>query len=187
MHIAMYLLGHGPLCSISIYKLHLKKPLWLFYGYIMAASTGSTTREYSMIALRLLHQSRKNKHVCSSYGSLSFLPGSWLTPCLPQVQWTVRYGKARGKILAKIWRGREGPMITWERAFHEEETSVLEHARLVLRNSREVLVAGVEWGKRMNTRKPSQKGNEVGTDSRGSIWLCFKWKITGGFWVKLTS
>lgn len=43
-----------------------------------------------------------------------------------------------------------------------QRPSVLEHARLVLRNIRGVLVAAV---KRMNTRKRSQKGNEVGTDS----------------------
>ena len=38
------------------------------------------------LLLCLLHHPGENKCVCSSYGSSSLLPASWLGPCLPQVQ-----------------------------------------------------------------------------------------------------
>ena len=69
-------------------------PLWLCYGYAVAAA--SARRE---AMLRLPGQPGEKKSVCSPYGSSRLLPAFLLTPCLPWVQQTVctvRYRKTIG-------------------------------------------------------------------------------------------
>ena len=77
----------GRVCSARLYKLHLQRP----WGCIMAASAGSITRgENTAFCCYGCSARQKRVNVCSS---LSFLPASLLVPCLPWVQWTVRYSK----------------------------------------------------------------------------------------------
>ena len=82
-----YSLGHGLLCVVA-YISAIETALRVCYGYITAVSAGSITRgDYTVCLLLWLPcQAGENKHVYSSYGSLSFLPASLLTPCIPWVQ-----------------------------------------------------------------------------------------------------
>ena len=120
MYVTRYLLGHGLLCVVSLYELHqgspgccctgatlewhhdcviwgsVMAPLWLYYGFVVAAAAAalSVRRE---VVLWLPCQLGENKHVCISYGPSCLLPASYLKPCLPWVQWTVK----------TLWKARQ--------------------------------------------------------------------------------
>ena len=49
--------------------------LWLYYGYVVAAAPAAASARRKAV-LWLPCQPGDNKHVCSSYGSLSLLPAS---------------------------------------------------------------------------------------------------------------
>lgn len=59
--------------------------LWLRYGHVVAAATAAVSARL----LWLLGQPTENKGVCSSYGSSSLLPASWVESCLTWVQQTL--------------------------------------------------------------------------------------------------
>ena len=58
------------------------------YGYVMTAATDAALARREAV-LWLPCQPGENIHVCTSYGSSSLLPASYLEPCLPWIQQTV--------------------------------------------------------------------------------------------------
>ena len=78
-------------------------------------STRSTTRKYSMSAAAalLLCQPRKNKHVCSSYGSSPLLPASPFSPCLS-------LGSANSETTHYAFLSLAYPSVSWVSAVRSQ-------------------------------------------------------------------
>ena len=74
------LLHHGCVCWVN----HERRE----YSMSTAMADASAKREY---CYGCCASQQRIKHVCSSYGSLSFLPASPLAPYLPWVKWMVQY------------------------------------------------------------------------------------------------
>ena len=82
-HVYQEVLPWSQATLCCMHKLHLESSG--IYYCIMAMSDGSATRGQNIVCLllKLLQQPRENKRVCSSYGSLSFLPASHLCRAYP--------------------------------------------------------------------------------------------------------
>lgn len=73
-------------------QLHLKSHSITAVSWLCPVGSAMRGENTAVLRPRLLHQPGKKKSVCSSYGSWSFPPASWLMPCQPWVQrtaWTV--------------------------------------------------------------------------------------------------